>query len=151
MRHVPSQAAPLPLEVLEWLCQAARGRGATGAVFAMLLSAAFFAMTRLSSLVPPEGGPFDTSRFPLGSDVQCAVDRVWLHIKWAKAHQGAEQAFWVPLLPLPGSPACPVRAFASLREAAGPNFQTRPLFAFPGRRAARSAHATGFTRRVARE
>ena len=151
VRHVPARAAPLPYDVLESLCGTARGWGATGEVFAALLSCAFFAMTRLSSLVPPQGQVFDASRYPTGADVRFAGSKAWLHIKWAKAHQRADQGFWVPLLPVAGSAACPLRALSALRCVAGSSFSARPLFAVPGAATVGFAQDRCFSLRSARE
>ena len=127
-RHTPHIAPPMPFALLERLCQAASEGGDMGLVFAALLAVTFFAMARLSSMVPPRGQGFDGTRYPTLEDVQFAKKRVLLRIKWAKAHQAAEDAYWVPLLPATGSPACPVAALLRLQIALGVRPTHSPLF-----------------------
>ena len=51
-----------------------------------------------------------------------------LRIKWAKTHQDAADRFWVPLLPRPGLPACPVACWGDLLRLRGDGDRGRPLF-----------------------
>ena len=76
VRHAPSQSPPLPLPVLKVLCEWALGQGDAGVVFAALMSILFFAMARLSSLVPPSSGPYDVTRFPTLADLRWEGDTV---------------------------------------------------------------------------
>ena len=52
VRHVPTPARPMPVELLNTLCSLAAGLGERGAVFSALLALAFASLARLSSLVP---------------------------------------------------------------------------------------------------
>ena len=132
VRHVPAGAPPITREVLDKLCCLAARLGELGVVFAALASVLYFSMARLSSLLPQAGGGnFDRSRLPMWDDVRQAEHGWDLQIKWAKAHQVAGQAFWVPLRSLPGSPACPVMNLTRLRQWLPEGSGSRPLFALP--------------------
>ena len=143
VRHVPMGAPPLPREVLSRLCSLASRLGQWGLVFATLAAVLFFSMARLSSLLPQAGGAFDGTRLPTWADVRGEGGAWAIRIKWAKAHQAASQAFWVPLLAVQGSPSCPVANLQRLRqatwtgEADGPLFQLPPLRSRAGKRAQR--------------
>ena len=128
LRSVPNRAPPFPFALLERLCTFLREGGNRELVFAALLSCTFFAMTRLSSMAPPDRQRFDTSRYPTLDDVSVSGREVFLQIKWAKAHQEAGEAFWVPLLRVGGSPACPVDLLERARRALPGRLGGAPLF-----------------------
>ena len=128
VRHVPQGASPLPFQLLERLCAVASSQGTQGPAVAALLAACYFSMARLSSLAPPNKGPYDTSRYPTVADVTPTPNGLSLCIKWAKNRQLPGQHLSAPLLPLSTSPACPVRLLNTLRarrEGAAPS---APLF-----------------------
>ena len=151
-RHTPRQAPPLQLELLAQLCVLAEAWGDAGVVFAALLATAFFAMARLSSLVPPPGqGPFDVTRFPTLGDVRGSPGRLLLKIKWAKAHQAPEDAFWVPLLAAGWAPVCPVARLRRLLAIRQGEPSRSPLFGLGEGRSTGGRRAFFFTTRTARE
>ena len=127
VRHVPFQAPPLPFGLLEDLCAGAVRRGPLGLVFRALLVSVFFSMGRLSSFVPAGPGRFDASRLPVRGDLRHSGRGFELQIKWGKAQQDASDAFWVPLLPYRGSPACPVVALRALTGLLAPLGPLAPL------------------------
>ena len=132
LRFAPTPAPPLPFAVLLRLCGLARALGSRGRTFAALLVTAFFSLARLSSLVPNAGGVCDTSRVPLLGDLVDGDEGLSLLLKWGKAAQDPGQGFWVPLLPVTGSPACPVAALRALRGSLRGSPSTLPLFSFAG-------------------
>ena len=127
-RHLPMQAPPVSLELLEQLCALGRRLGESGAVMTALLALLFATMARLSSFLTNVAGRFDSTRLPTFGDVQWRNGNWSLRIKWAKAHQDAGSGYWVPLLPRPGSPACPVDAWGELRRLGGGEAARGPLF-----------------------
>ena len=150
VRHVPTGAAPLPFDLLERLCALSERQGTGGLAFAALMAATFFSMARLSSLAPPNGGTYDVTRFPIWQDLTLTPDRATLRIKWAKNRQEAGQALVVPLLPLPASPACPVRLFGLLTTQRRGIPLTAPLFGYVGTRGSGGTHTPFFTAPLAR-
>ena len=150
-RRTPVRAPPLPFKLLEQLCALSATWGNVGLVFSCLLATTFFAMARLSSMVPPQGTPFDRTRFPTTRDVKISSDRVLLKIKWAKAHQAVEDAFWVPLLAARGSAACPVMNLRRLLALKGEERSHTPLFAIGAGGGDRGTCSFSFTTQRARE
>ena len=140
----------MPFEVLASLCGRARRWGDAGLAFATLLSVAFFSMARLSSLVPPSRGDFDATRYPLFADVTVTGTGATLRLKWAKCHQDAAQGFSVPLVPVQGSPACPLALLADLSQSLGGAAISTPLFAYGTMGGAGAGHRAFFTAHKAR-
>ena len=120
VRHVPQGAPPLSREVLRAMCELAGRLGPLGWLFAALASVLYCTMARLSSLLPVTEHGFDSTRLPTWADLDKGDGHWSLQVKWAKAHQGAEQGFRVPLLAVPGAPECPVanlgRLWGALRN-----------------------------------
>ena len=140
VRHVPTRAPPLPLEALEKLCRYARRQGPRGLAFASLLSVSFFAMTRLSSLAPPNTAAYDFTRYPSFADLGVTDEGVFISIKWAKCRQAAGQAYSVPLPTLGSSPACPVSLLTELAAGVRGVPARTPLFSFATRGPRSSPH-----------
>ena len=114
-RGAPSAAPPFPLALLQRACSLSATLGPRGQIFAALLAITFHSMARLSSLLPSSLSSFDPSRQPTLGDVRDEGTASSLLIKWDKNCQAVGQGFWVPLLPCPGSAACPVARLADLR------------------------------------
>ena len=127
VRTFPRPAPPLSVGVLEQLCVAAGGGGRRTTTIVALFSILFHSMARLSSLLPLTAGAFDLTRHAAAEDCSWVGGRLWFRVKWSKTQQRTEQAFWVPLLPREGSPACPVEALHTLRGGAAPQ-RGSPLF-----------------------
>ena len=120
--------ALLTLAVLRKLSLATYALPTHGSMFRAFFALLFYTMSRLSSLVPPTEASFDPTRHACRGDFAWRGTQWWFRVKWAKAHQRAEQGYWVPLLPRPGSRVCPVTALRALLlggEAQGPE---APLF-----------------------
>ena len=149
-RHVPNPAPALPFELLEQLCELAGRLGEAGEVLAALLSFLFATMARLSSLLAEDDGVYDVTRLPTFEDLRF-WEGIWqLKIKWAKAHQEAADGFWVPLLALGDSPACPVKRGARLRALAAGQGCRQPLFQCLGGGQGQDLSGKPLTKRVAR-
>ena len=126
-RHVPRQAPPMSLELLDQSCGLSLRLGTLGVVFAALMAFAFASLPRLSSLVAGTAGGLDTSRVPTFADVECREGILYLHIKWAKAQQGADCGYWVALLARAESRGCPVARWADLVRVRGSGEASGPL------------------------
>ena len=149
-RHVPTGAPPFPVRLLRETCERVARLGQKGEVFAALLSVMFYAMVRVSSLLPASSQGFDSTRLPMVGDVVLRSDgTALLRVKWAKNAQQASAGFTVPLLPVKGTAACPVanlRRLLALQPAAS---RGQPLFAFP-RVVGQGKSYKGFTISLAR-
>ena len=130
MRHAPEPAWALLLALLNRLCQRAHNAGQAGLVVGTFLSVLLFSMARASSLLPSSAGRFDATLLPTLSDVREEGDGWLLLLKWGKTAQARAQQFWVPLLPVGGSPACPVTLLHNLRGSLRGRGCDAPLFFF---------------------
>ena len=131
VRRATIQAAALPLGVLEQLCDLAFSMGREGKTMAAFLAVCFHSFARASTLLTGSARAYDTSRLPTLADVERSNNGFTLTIKWDKTHQHVSQAFQVPLLPRPGSPACPVGALDALLARGRDSPAYGPLFATP--------------------
>jgi hypothetical protein len=91
---------------------------------------AFFLMARKSTLFPPTRAQFSSSKYPCRGDVSFTPFGLLITLKYSKTNQFGFSNYSVPLVPLPSSPLCPVRAF-SLMCARVPAPPSAPLFTFP--------------------
>ena len=136
--RVPSRSATaMPLGVLEQLCTLAAACGPEGVTMASFMAVCFHSLARASTLLAGGPGTYDITRLPTIADAERRATGFVLLLKWDKTHQGLSQAYRVPLLPRPGSPACPVRALTRLLVGAGSAPREALLFATPS--AARGA------------
>ena len=149
LRHLSNPASPCTLPLLHTLVTATERFGARGIVLRALFTVAFFGFLRLSSLLP-ERLPFDSSRYPLLSDLTTTPDGFLLRVKHAKNAQRPQDAFQVPLLTLGTGPCCPVRALLALRESSLPPSTLQPLFLWPPSPNSPIAQATPLTASTAR-
>ena len=131
VRWVPRQAPALPFNILESMCTKVATFGQTGRVMAALFAVLYHTMVRISSFLPGTIAGFDVSRHPTLADCRREEWGYSFQVKFAKAHQRPEQAFWVPLLPRPRSAACPVSALARL-VSGGRGGGSVPLFRVGG-------------------
>ena len=150
VRHVPAPAAPMPLGVLERLCTLSGSLGRAGRVFAALLATVYFTMARLSSVAPPRGDGYDTTRYPTLGDLVRTPQGFDLRLKWAKNRQAPSQALVAPLRPLGSSPACPVRLLEALVRSSQGSEGGAPLFQLHLEGGHRGTAASFFTAPVAR-
>ena len=150
-RNPELRAPPLPLSLLNRLCRAAATLGRAGEVFAALLAVCFFTMARLSSLVPQVASRFDSSRLPTLGDLRAVQNGYHINLKWSKTAQSLQGHNWVPLLPWPGSHACPVAALHRLRAGHPAGDSHTPLFSFPLPSGTRGRTSGGFTLSLARK
>ena len=131
LRHSPRPAPACTWEQLRRLLQVCNSMGAQGAILGALCLTGFFALTRLSSLVPPNL-PFDPSRYPTLADLKPAAGGFLLRVKFAKNAQRSGDWFAVPILPSTDPSCCPVRALRALKHLRpSPPAPDSPLFLWP--------------------
>ena len=152
LRSLVQGAPALPLQVLIRFCRLAHTLGVKGKVFATLLSVSFFALARISSLLPVSLKSFDVSRSPCLADITFSGNECLLFMKWAKNAQTTTQGYTVPLVGFAVTEACPVANLRWLVRALRHSPLNSPLFSFPAPRGhGRKAGLSGFTVRLARD
>ena len=131
-RAVSRPAPPLTQGLLVKLCRLAAQLGPLGTVMCALMAVTFATMARLSSLLPVSAAGFDATRLPCWGDFRAeGPEGGRLLIKWAKAHQQANQGFWVPLLASQVEEVCPLACLGRLRQVLGNVGGLVPLFCLP--------------------
>ena len=108
MRAHVSPAPPFPLRLLRPLGLASQAFGRWALPFTALVVFAFCTFARLSSLVPPSAGAFDSYRWPTLADLTVGGEWATLRLKYSKTRQAADGGFLVPLRVSQALP-CPVR------------------------------------------
>lgn len=92
----------------------------------------FFLMARKSNMVPNSVYSFDGNKQLLAEDIVVGHGSLLVHLKWSKTNQFGTRRLLIPLVRIPGSVLCPVRAVKLMRETI--HFHPKaPAFAVPGR------------------
>ncbi len=91
---------------------------------------AFFLMARKSTLTPPSASLFSPAKYPTRQDVRLTHFGMVVTLKYSKTNQFGFSNYSVPLVSIPNSPLCPVRAY-KLMLALLPAPPLAPLFCLP--------------------
>lgn len=89
----------------------------------------FFLFARKSNLVP-DSNNYKEKKFLTRENVQVVGDILLVHIKWSKTIQFGQRIIEIPLVKIPGSVLCPVKAFTNMCKAV-PALPSAPLFSLP--------------------
>lgn len=113
-QYQPRQALPITPDILldisslvDWKCQ-------QDVVYFTLFLFGFFLMARKSNLVPDSVAKFDPKKQLVRGDIQITKKEALVTLSWSKTNQFGSRVHSVPLLALPGSKLCPVRACSKL-------------------------------------
>ena len=112
--HMTKQAAPLSPNILVRLLQYLDFNKAFDCTMWALLLLAFFTMSRKSNLVVTGAEKFNPEKQLCRSDVLVGSDGLLVTFRWSKTNQFGARKHVVPLLAIPESPLCPVRAYKSM-------------------------------------
>lgn len=113
-QHRVKQAAPVTPEILLDLFQVLDLSEDQHLVFWCLSLIAFFTMARKSNLVPTSVRAFDKAKQLCRGDIVVSEDCLLVSYKWSKTNQFAKKVLFVPLLSMPESILCPVRAYRAM-------------------------------------
>ena len=113
-RHRVKQAAPITPQILYQFLQFLDLTQPSDATFWSLFLTAFFAMARKSNLVPASIKSYDAGKQLCRDRVLIGDQSLLLVWDWAKNIQAGERLHKVPLLQIPGSKLCPVRAYKNM-------------------------------------
>ena len=116
IRHAPKQALPITVEMLVHMYQVMDMANVNHVVFWSLFTLAFFTMSRKSNLVVTNHTlPVKCLR---KADI-CVTEgynMLLVVFRWSKTNQFGSRVHTVPLLPISGSPLCPVKAYIHMRS-----------------------------------
>lgn len=90
----------------------------------------FFTLSRKSNLVVTGNKKFDSEKQLCGSDVVLGTKGMLVHFRWSKTNQFGSRVLESPILAIPHSCLCPVRAFRDMVQAV-PAIPSDPAFVLP--------------------
>ena len=132
-QHQPRRAQAITPEMLSRMSEFVDRSNTLDLVIWTAILLAFFCLLRKSNYVPDSQKAFDRSKQLCREDVVVGPDCLVVHIKWSKTIQLAERTLHIPVLAIPNSPICPVKAFQQMvsEVPAGPD---DPAFCIPSKK-----------------
>ena len=125
--HKPKQAFPITPELLLKIHSTLDLAYKVDLTFWALALIAFFTMARKSNLVPDSIHKFDPSKQLMRRDIIADDECLLISYKWSKTNQAGSRVLRVPILAIPGSILCPVKAYKAMVQAV-PGLQDQPAF-----------------------
>ncbi len=129
-RHVIRQAAPITPEMLAEMFIFLSLQDPYEATIWALFLVAFYCMLRKSNLTPSSQSGYNPHKILLRQDIDILQDALHVNIKWSKTKQAGGTPTVIPLLSIPGSCLCPVRAYRRM-IALNPAGREQPAFINP--------------------
>ena len=115
--HMPRQAAPLTPHILRKLYFQLDFSKQLDIVMWALLLIAFFTMSRKSNLVTTGKEKFDCRKQLCRSDILVGDKGLVVIYRWSKTNQFRGRMHTVPVLAIPGSVLCPLKAYRNMVQA----------------------------------
>ena len=125
--YCSKQALPITPEILYEIYRILDLSCDKHAIFWCLFLFAFFLMARKSNFVPNSAATFDSNKQLTRGDVVEKDDMLLVDFKWSKTNQFGQRLLQIPLLSIPNSPLCPVKAFHHMCSLL-PAHSSEPLF-----------------------
>ena len=132
-KHTVRQAEPITPELLYRMYFVLNMENNDDVVFWCLFLFAFFLVARKSNLVPTTKGDIINNRCLFRRDVTKCDDNLVVVMNWSKVIQFGERQLKTPLLRLPGSILCPVRAYEKMIKTIKASLDD-PLFLFSNKK-----------------
>lgn len=127
--HIPKQALAITVPVLRRVFHVLQPDSALEWVVYCAALFAFFLLARLSNILPASAVRFDQSRDLCRRNVQFIDSYLIVIFDWSKTIHCRERRLVIPLVPIPGSPLCPVSAFRKMLQLI-PARVTSPAFCY---------------------
>lgn len=114
--HCPNQANPITPSMLYDMSKNFDTNSPIDSTFWCLFLHAFFLMFRKSNLVPDSVTAFNSSKQLCRDNYEFDEEKGVLLVKinWSKTIQFGEREIVIPLVPIPNSPLCPVKAYLNM-------------------------------------
>ena len=128
--HTPSRAPPVTPGILLQLFHSSSAQDPIASTLFCAYLFAFFLMARLANIVPQSRRSFDPKRNLTRGDVVSDARGLIVTFKATKTIQFGERKLHIPLLRIPGSPLCPVKAYRRMIKLL-PAPSTSALFLLP--------------------
>ena len=114
LRYTPKRAQPITPGMLTRMLANLDPDSPVDATFRALFLLSFFLFLRKSNTVPDSVRGFDASKQLIRGDCRRKGGILFVYSKWSKTNQFGRRSHGVPLLPLTGSPLCPVAAYTNM-------------------------------------
>ena len=125
--YCPKQAEPITPEILISIADTLNFSNIDNLVYWCLFIFAFFLLARKSNLVPTTSKDLLEKKFLLRQDISDKGDHLIVRFRWTKTIQKGERILEIPLVQIPGSSLCPVKAYREMCKAI-PAAIDSPLF-----------------------
>ena len=114
--HCPKQTSPITPDIILEFYKKLDVTEACDATFWCLSLYAFFLMSRKSNLVPNSVKTFNPNKQLCRSNIEISSEKniPLINISWSKIIQFGERNLVVPLINIPDSPLCPVKAYHNM-------------------------------------
>lgn len=113
-KHVPKQALPLTISMLESIWKVLDPEEPNDVTFWAALVLSFFLMLRKSNAMPDTSKSFNRKKQLTGSDILKQGDMILVTLRWSKTLQFGGRVHSVPLIRIPGSNLCPLKALTEM-------------------------------------
>ena len=121
--RMPNRALPISPQILNGMLNYLNLENAVDATIWCCILFMFFLMARKSNMVPVSVKDFDPDKQLLRQDIVFKGCLVVL-IKWSKTNQFGSRLLKVPLVTIPGSDPCPVKAYRNMTMYVYASFQS---------------------------
>lgn len=128
--HLVKQASAITPDILIKMYTFLNENSAEDSVYWCLFVFAFFLFARKSNLVPTSSGDFVEKKFLLREDVELNDSVLIVTMRWSKTIQFGQRLLKIPLIEIPGSILCPIKAYVKMCKLV-PMSCTSPLFSLP--------------------
>ena len=125
--HMPNRALPITPKILSDMLPFLNLTSSEDATIWCVLIFMFFLMARKSNMVPVSVADFDPNKQLLRQDIRNYSGFLVVLIKWSKTNQFGSRLLKVPLVAIPGSELCPVKAYKTM-TALAPVADHQPAF-----------------------
>ena len=114
--HMPNRALPITPQILNDMLNFLNLGNAEDATFWCCILFMFFLMARKSNMVPVSVSDFDPDKQLLRQDIVIFKGVLVVLIKWSKTNQFGSRLLKVPIVTIPGSALCPVKAYKNMAK-----------------------------------
>ena len=132
-QYKPKQALPITPKLLLQMYDYMQVDTAQGATIWCLFLFAFFLVSRKSNLVPDGVKKFDHKKQLTRGNIKVRSDALLVTLDWTKTIQYNQRKLVVPLVAIPDSKLCPVKAYKTMCTMM-PAGENEPAFQFLGKR-----------------
>jgi len=129
LQYTPRRAQPVTPRMLTQMLANMDTESPEDATLWALYLLSFFLFLRKSNTVADSVKAFDPAKQLVRGDCRRIGSFLFVYSKWSKTNQFGKRSHGIPLLPLPGSPLCPVAAFDNMCRLV-PGVDSDPAFCF---------------------